>query len=306
MLFESGKNISATKGDNIESNGILLELTNPLARLSRSEARGKLFSCLGEFFWYMSGDNDLSMISYYLNRYKELSDDGKSITGGYGPRLFSMRGKTNQVQNVIKLLSEKSTSRRAVIQIFNAEDLAKYYRDIPCTCTLQFLARDNRLNLIAHMRSNDAYLGLPHDVFCFTMLQEVIARSLGLDLGTYKHLVGSMHLYKMHFEQAKRFLREGWQDKIAMPKMPEGSQLEAIKIGLSYERKIRLGTDDENLDLGLEKYWEDIIKLLRFYRATRNENQDLDAAKKILANNDLGIYKPYLITRIDELLKVLV
>jgi thymidylate synthase len=37
--------------------------------------------------------------------------------------------------------------------------------------------------MVTTMRSNDAYLGLPHDVFCFTMLQEIIARSLGREIG---------------------------------------------------------------------------------------------------------------------------
>ena len=43
--------------------------------------------------------------------------------------------------------------------------------------------------MLTYMRSNDAYWGLPHDVFAFTMLQEILARSLTLELGTYKHAV---------------------------------------------------------------------------------------------------------------------
>lgn len=37
------------------------------------------------------------------------------------------------------------------------------------------------------MRSNDAYLGFPHDVFFFTMIQELVARSLGIRVGDYHH-----------------------------------------------------------------------------------------------------------------------
>ncbi len=65
----------------------------------------------------------------------------------------------------------------------NRLDLAAIQKEIPCTTTLQFFVRNERLDMVTTMRSNDAYLGLPHDVFCFTMLQEIIARSLGLDIG---------------------------------------------------------------------------------------------------------------------------
>lgn len=48
----------------------------------------------------------------------------------YGPRLFGMRSGINQVANVIKLLRRKPSSRQAVVQLFNAEDLLKDYKDI--------------------------------------------------------------------------------------------------------------------------------------------------------------------------------
>jgi len=45
------------------------------------------------------------------------------------------------------------------------------------------------------MRSNDAWLGLPYDVFCFTTLQKIVAAALGIECDWYQHQVGSMHLY---------------------------------------------------------------------------------------------------------------
>ena len=72
----------------------------------------------------------------------------------------------------------------------------------PCTCTLQFLARGVKLDLIVYMRSNDVIKGLPHDIFCFTMLQEIAARRLSLEPGIYKHCVGSLHLYSVLFAVA--------------------------------------------------------------------------------------------------------
>ena len=65
--------------------------------------------------------------------------------------------------------------------------------------------------LSRHMRSNDVFRGLPHDLFCFTMLQELIARSVGVELGSYHHMVGSLHMYEEDAKQLEEFIAEGWQ-----------------------------------------------------------------------------------------------
>jgi thymidylate synthase len=140
-----------------------------------------------------------------------------------------MRTGINQIDNVVKLLRRKPTSRQAVVQLFNAEDLLKDFSDIPCTCTMQFLVRKGSLHMVVHMRSNDAFLGLPHDVFAFTFIQELISRSLGLRLGTYKHMVGSLHVYDADKMKVRKFLREGYQSRVAMPRMPKGDPWPNLK-----------------------------------------------------------------------------
>ena len=82
------------------------------------------FSALGEFLWYLIKDNQLDFILPYISAYADDSDDGLTVHGGYGPRIFDQRGH-DQLENVIRQLAESPTSRRAVIQIFNAEDNAK-------------------------------------------------------------------------------------------------------------------------------------------------------------------------------------
>ena len=206
QILRSGSRVSPTKGDNRELFGVVLELIQPLARLSRTETKGRLFSPLGELLWYLSGSDELSFIEYYVpTTYVQFSDDGRTIWGAYGPRLFNMRG-VNQFAQVRDLLNRKRSSRRAVIQLFNAEDISHEHADIPCTCTMQFMVRRGYLNLFVSMRSNDAYIGLPHDVFAFTMIQELLARELDVGVGRYKHAVGSLHLYDIHLDDARRYL----------------------------------------------------------------------------------------------------
>ena len=62
--------------------------------------------------------------------------------------------------------------------------------------------REGRLDWMQVMRSNDLLLGTPHNFVQFTMLQEIIAGWLRLDVGRYGHLSDSLHVYE---EQAAKF-----------------------------------------------------------------------------------------------------
>ncbi|MDE0122496.1 MAG: thymidylate synthase [bacterium] len=273
-LLADGTRIAPTKGPATEHSGVLLELCNPRARLSRTETRGRPFSCLGELCWYLSGRDDADFITYYLSAYRQFAD-GDHVFGAYGPRLFN-EDEQNQFLNVVRRLRDHPHSRRAVIQLFRASDVSVDANNIPCTSTLQFLCRDDKLDLITNMRSNDVFLGLPHDVFAFTMFQEIIARSLSIELGTYKHVVGSLHLYDADRDSAKRFLQEGWQSTtLPMPAMPTGDPWPAIHAILDVEAAFREARPPSSVSLDrLEAYWADLAYLLAFFRAYKDKDVD--------------------------------
>ena len=289
-LLSSTNQIMTSRGPAREITGVLLELERPLARLSRSETRGRPFSSLGEFLWYLSRDNRLDFIRYYVPDYDHETEDGETIYGGYGPRIFRQRGH-DQMQNVIMQLRDSQTTRRSVIQIFNAEDIERRHTEIPCTCMLQFLVRRKRLHMLTTMRSNDAYIGLPHDIFCFTMLQEVLARTLGVGLGPYGHFVGSLHLYDENREEAQQYLDEGVQATIAMPTMPSGDPWPVIKKVLDAEFRIRRGEDIDADQWGVGPYWADLIRLLQVYAARRiGAKAKIKALKAKMASTTFSPY----------------
>jgi thymidylate synthase len=257
-LLASKHQITASRGSTRELVGVLLKLERPRARLSRSETRGRAFSCLGEFLWYLSGDNQLDFIRYYIKDYVKESDDGKTVYGGYGPRIFCQRGH-NQLENVIALLSKQPTSRRAVIQLFNAEDVAgkERRREIPCT-----------------------------------MLQEVVARTLGVDVGPYQQFVGNLHLYDYNEVAAQQYIEEGFQATVVMPAMPEGDPWPSIRTILATEARVRAGETLDANACGVGDYWADLIRLLQVFSA--KDNRTIEALK---AKMVFGGYASYIQTR---------
>jgi thymidylate synthase len=198
---------------------------------------------------------------------------------------------------VIRLLKEKPTSRRAVIQLYDAEDIAGSWKEIPCTCSLQFSLRDGSLDLLAHMRSNDATLGLPHDIFAFTMLQEIIARSIGAKLGSYHHSVGSLHMYLKHAEKARKYLEEGWQETIEMPEMPDGDPWPHVERLVEAERSIRTAGISAADFHDLPTYWFQLALLLEFHYSSKNSNlAGMARAAKLLG---LSVYDPHIRQKLD-------
>jgi thymidylate synthase len=285
-LRDSGAPIKPSKGPASEIVGASLELTNPRARLSRSDARSIAFSALGEFLWYLSGSEAADAISYYIKMYDSLAVDG-TVEGAYGPRL---RGDDKRLDEVIGVLRSKKDSRQAVLQIFGHADLRNAL-DVPCTCVIQFFLRDGLLDLVVYMRSNDAFKGLPHDVFCFTMLQELVARAVGAEVGRYVHTVGSLHLYDADKERADEFLNEGWQGSAAMPARPDGDQFGALEALLTTESELREGLAQEPVAAVMAMtYWRDLAIMLWAFRESKVGSAGLDTLAEQLEHDFFRIY----------------
>ena len=284
-LLKDGVHNTSTNGGSLEFLGVTLRIAKPRARLSRSQTRARPFSAIGELLWYLSGSDEAAFVGPYIPYYVK---EGMPpiVNGAYGPRIRSRHG-FDQLQAAIDMMRRKDGSRRTVIQIYEAKDLLAEDRvDVPCTTTLQFHRRGNILHMSVTMRSNDAYLGLPHDVFCFTMLQELVAAEFDLELGEYIHMVGSMHLYDKDRSKAERYRKEGYQRVAEMPPMPGSDPFLKVERLLAFEQKVRAGQKidpDAELD---DPYWSDIGSLIQISFA----GQDDDAIGEISSKMHSNIY----------------
>ena len=136
------------------------------------------------------------MVSKFPN-FKQFTNGGTWFHGAYGPRIKP------QIQKVVKTLHADPYSRQALMTIWDPmyDGWADDTKDTPCTISLQFFIRNNRLHMVTYMRSNDVWWGLAYDAYQFTMLQCQIAELLGCRMGEYHHHVGSLHLYERDWDK---------------------------------------------------------------------------------------------------------
>lgn len=277
-----------------EIEGRVIRLANPRARLITAVSRRwSLPYAVGEFCWHLSASDSLDQIGYYSKRWRELVDGDPHVRGScYGRKLFrGVGGRPNQWEAIRNLLRVDPDSRRAVLSILTPDDVADAAGspDVPCCSTLQFLLRDGRLNLIATMRSNDLFIGFGYDIFFFTMLQELMACELGVDVGWYQHSAGSLHLYDRDLNAAERVPASASVNAV-MPPMARPEELAQV---LQCEQLIREGPIPKpDMAFDVPPYWEPLVGALVFHRLRREGDQV--GMGDLLTQRRLGWSRPLL------------
>lgn len=182
--------------------GAHLRIDRPRERIVDVEGRtpNPAFA-VAEALWILSGSDDRWIFDYnsQLTRYADCG----VLRGAYGPRLRRWGAEEDQLRRVVDLLLRDRDSRQAVVQIFDPSKDWAGAKDVPCTIGHRFFVRSGQLHLHTTMRSQDVWLGMPYDIFANTLLQELLAGWLGLEVGHYDHFVDSLHVYEHDVMQAE-------------------------------------------------------------------------------------------------------
>lgn len=204
QIRDEGTYVGSRDGETLEILGYVARLNDIRANFMFNPERNLSASyAAAEVLWYLSGTPSIEMIKEYAPQYERFAEDGIAW-GAYGHRWMfkkhSVYKGRSQLDLICQLLRDKLETRQAVVVMWNAGDLphtiAGDKKDIPCTLSMNFIVRNKELNLVVTMRSNDIWLGLPYDVFAFTTIQQLLARSLGLEFGWYQHQAMSLHVYQ--------------------------------------------------------------------------------------------------------------
>jgi thymidylate synthase len=269
-LLRDGHWVSPRGLATIETTFCNFSIRNPRKRLlTLKQRRWSLPLAIGEFCWQMSGSDDPEFIGRYAKQWAKLADSNGRILGScYGKRIFEplLHGE-GQWQSAQQLLQVDPQSRRAVL-FFNIADsrMDPDAPDVACASSMQFLLREGALDAVVTMRSNDAVLGLPYDVFLFTMFQEIMAFELGVGLGHYFHSIGSVHVYERHMDLIRRMVACDAPSDMEMPPIANIDELHKF---LQLEQALRQGVYVGDLLSGLGGYWRDLANVLVWYH-TRN------------------------------------
>lgn len=193
--------ISNPRGHQVKeilNNSMKIDMRFPILSIIKRNLGYKFMA--REAWWIIDGRNDVESIKDYSKAISSFSDDGFYFNGAYGPRVI------DQLHYIVDSFVNDIETRQAVLTIWRPNPRAS--KDIPCTVSAQWLIRNNKIYCIDNMRSSDIWLGVPYDVFNFSMLTGhimLLLREKGInniELGNLYLNAGSRHLYENNFEDA--------------------------------------------------------------------------------------------------------
>jgi thymidylate synthase len=270
QLLNDGEHVSPRGIPTIENRAVSLTLTNPRRRCILNPARRwSLPLALAELCWHLSGSKRADALTHYAPTWTANADENGEIRGScYGAKIFKSPMGPTPWERTRELLKAEASTRRAVLYTNDrTAHLDPLCSDAACATSLQFLLRKGALDAVVTMRSNDAMLGLPYDIFLFSFLQELMAVELGVSLGSYHHFAASLHLYEKHRSRAIQIV--AWCGAHSVFSMPPLEDPSGRRLLIEFESRTRAGQNVDSTSEGVCRYWRDLAEVLSVYRASR-------------------------------------
>lgn len=184
----------------------VLTLYNPKKRVLFDWDRdANPFFHVMETVWMFAGSNDSGFPSKFNSTYARYAEADGLVHGAYGkrwrdhfqPRELFPRFRMDQIQLAIAMLKKNAEDRRVVLSMWDTtEDLGASKNDLPCNTHIYFRIVQDRLDMAVCNRSNDMVWGaLGANVVHLTYLQELVARGVGVPVGTYRVFTNNLHVY---------------------------------------------------------------------------------------------------------------
>ncbi|MBW2991100.1 thymidylate synthase [Candidatus Woesearchaeota archaeon] len=129
----------------------------------------------------------------------------------YGARIFNYANTKNQVDDyIIPLLKKNPTSRRAIIVLYHPVVDSKIgMKEISSLISVFFKITDKKLTVSIVIRSNDMFIGWPANIYQVYLLQQYVAKKLGLEPGSITTISHSAHVFEEYKEEVEEVLRKG-------------------------------------------------------------------------------------------------
>ena len=128
------------------------------------------------------------------------------INSNYGFLIWNNRFHC-QYERALEELEENPDSRRAIM-IYNRPDIWMEYNnngknDFICTNAVTYYIRNDELQAVVQMRSNDVVFGYKNDFAWQQYVLDSLANDLGIQPGFITWQVQNLHVYERHFHLVK-------------------------------------------------------------------------------------------------------
>ena len=173
---------------------------------------------IDEILWiWQKKSNNVNDLNSHI--WDQWADDNGSIGKAYGYQLakkYDFKTKNgikniDQVDYVLDLLKNDSSSRRIMTNIFNFEDLKDMNLE-PCAYGTQWLVKEGKLHLILNQRSQDMLAANGWNTMQYAALLCMFAQCSGLEVGTLTHNIGDCHIYDRHIPLIKKLIEAEGMD----------------------------------------------------------------------------------------------
>lgn len=148
-----------------------------------------------EWQWYLSANPDATEISKRAPIWKNHMDENGHVRSNYGWQWCRGSQYDYIIDILYNSLVNNLDTRKAVLTFYDGKEINTYSYDTPCTNSIHFQIVERKLCMTVNMRSNDLWYGFCNDQYCFSKLQEMVAKDLGIEVGWYYHFASNMHIY---------------------------------------------------------------------------------------------------------------
>lgn len=188
--------------------GITIEIENEFPLLTLRKIPLKIF--IAETVWYISGDRNPDFIRKFTKIWDDFLEIDGTIPAHYGYRWRSHFGR-DQLKDLINHLEQEPGSRQGFIVTWDSKDdglgTGTKKMNVPCTYSaFSINLMGGKLHFHNMCRSNDMFLGCPHDVAGAALLQRFLAARLGVKPGKLTHSISNAHIYDSQYDLAKEII----------------------------------------------------------------------------------------------------
>lgn len=164
-------------------------------------------SIVYELLWYLRGDTNINYLNEHgvriWNPWADESGDLGPVYGRQWRAWEAADGRViDQIDHLVKEIRTNPHSRRLIVSAWNVGMLDKMALP-PCHLLFQFYVAGGRLSCKLTQRSADAFIGVPFNIACYSLLTHMLAEQCDLDVGEFIWSGGDCHIYTNHIEQVK-------------------------------------------------------------------------------------------------------